>query len=127
MTQVSFGAHGQIIHFLREWWGAFGGLFLFFGFASATHDEQRPRPDTGIVTMARETKRPPIPPQQKTKTHPKHTVGPPAAPKTWAGKHTSAPRGPEHVCHGMISKFGRFGRKIAQSSGKRALRLDAHR
>ena len=100
--------------------------FLFFGFVSATHDEQRPRPETGIVTMARETKRPENTPQQKTGTHPKHTTGAPAVPQTRSILQTALCRGPEPVRHG-IPKLGRFGRKTDQSSAKCHLRSDVHR
>ena len=125
--EASQMVHGKAFAFLERMIEGICRPFLFFRFVSGTHDEQRPRPDTGIVTTARETKRPQNAPQQKTRTHPKHTTGPPAAPKICTPGHTSAPRGPEPVRHGMIPKFGRFGRKMTQSSGKRALTTDAHR
>ena len=101
--------------------------FFIFGFASATHDEQRPELNTGIVLAATETKTPENATQQKTGTHPKHTTGAPAVPQTcWFGRMASC-RGPEPVRHGMIPKFGRFGRKTDQSSAKCHLRSDVHR
>ena len=91
------------------------------------HDEQRPRPQTGIVPTAKKTKRPPIPPQQKPGASPKHTMGTPAVPQIcWCG-HISPCHGPGPVRHGMIPKFGRFGRKMAQSSAKCPLGSDAQR
>jgi len=82
---------------------------------------------TGTARPRQKPKRPPIAPQQNFGTKPKHTTGQPAAPKITQTDHTGSPRGPKPVRHGMIKEFGRFGRKMAQSSAKCPLRTNAHR
>ena len=100
--------------------------FRFFVFVSATHDEQRHGPHTGIVPTAKKTKRPPNATQQKPRANPKHATGAPAVPRTCPYGRIPSCRGPEPVRHGTIPIFDRFRRKKAQSSAKCTLRSDAH-